>query len=475
MQLNVEELGALKRKISVEVPLIEVEATYNQVYAQIREHIQVKGFRPGKFPRKMAEKRFQEVMKQEATRSLLPKYFQEALDEMKARPATQPQFENLEVDKAQPFKFEAEFEIVPTFDLPAIGDFSLEDKKAQVSKEDVSARIDDLLKSRAQLEDKGEEPAENGDVVTVDFEGKVKGEPFEGNTGIAQRIELGAGTFLEDFEKPLAGAAAGDTRQVKVKFPKDYGGEAVAGKTAQFEVQVKKVERKVLPKLDEAFYSQFGQFDSLEAFKENVEQQLGQEAERNIQAEHQQQVSGQMKARMSFEVPETLVNQMLEEFEHQLGHNDPEAGKDQKKLAKLKKEETVKIKENLRLNYVIDEWSRAHGITVTKDEVQQRFFMQAYMMQQNPADLVKSPYGETLLFQIEQQLLTGKVLEDISNKVLGKTPPAQAASDPQAPEQGAEAAPAAGAPPDATPEAKTGSGEATPEVETESGEATPEQ
>ncbi|MCZ6531485.1 MAG: trigger factor [SAR324 cluster bacterium] len=422
MQLNVEELSSLKRKISVEVPLLEVEATYNQVFSQISGHIQVKGFRPGKFPRKMAEKRFQDLMKQEATRSLLPKYFQQALDEMKVRPATQPQFDNLEIDKSQPFKFEAEFEIVPTFEPPPISEISIDEKQVEITKKDVDARIEELRKSRAEMDDKGDAAAEAGDVVTVDFEGKLKGEPFEGNSGTDQRIELGAGSFLEDFEKPLLGAVAGESKTAKVKFPKNYGEATLAGKTAQFEMQVKKVERKVLPELNEAFFSQFGQFDSLEMFLENVEQQLGKEQERNNQMEYQQLITDQIKEKMSFDVPDTLVNQLLDEFEHQLTHNDPDALKDKKNLAKLKKEETEKIKGNLRLNYVVDEWSRRHEISVTKEEVQQRFFMQAYMMQKNPSELINTQYGEMMLFQIEQQLLTGKVLEDVCNRVLGKTP-----------------------------------------------------
>ena len=152
MQLNVEELGSLKRRISVEVPLDEVQSTYNEVYAQISGQINVRGFRPGKFPRKMAEKRFQDVMKQEATRSLLPKYFQQALEEMKARPATQPQFENLEIEKTRPFKFEAEFEVVPTFELPKASEFTLKEKPIVVTKKEVAERIEELRNSHAQLE-----------------------------------------------------------------------------------------------------------------------------------------------------------------------------------------------------------------------------------------------------------------------------------------------------------------------------------
>lgn len=420
MQLNVEELGGLKRKISVEVPLKDVEATYDQVYSQIKGQISVKGFRPGKMPRQIVEKRFQDVMRQEATRSLLPKYFQQALEEMKARPATQPQFDNLEVEKSQPFKFEAEFEIIPSFELPEISGFTIKEKKVEAKPKDVKDRIDEMLGSRAELEDRDDAPAETGDVVTVDFEGKIKGEPFDGNSGMDQRIELGKEQFLKDFEEPLVGAVAGDRKNLDVTFPKDYAEKSLAGAKAQFDVHVKKVERKVPPELNEAFYSQFGQYESLEDFKAKISEQILQERERNVQQEYQQQISAQMKAKYSFDVPEKLVEQMLEEFEHQLGHEEPEVANDKKKLASRKKKESATIKDSLRLNYVIDEWGRQHSISVTKEEVQQRFFMQSYMMQQKPADLVNSPYRETMLFQIEQQILSAKVLEDVCKKVLGK-------------------------------------------------------
>ncbi len=421
MQLNVEELGTLKRKISVEVPLVEVQATYDDVFSELHSHIQVKGFRPGKFPRQMAEKRFQDVMKQEATRNLLPKYFEKALEEMKARPATQPRFENLEIDKKLPFKFEAEFEIVPTFEFPEPGGFTLEDKQVEFGPEEVEERIEQLRLSRAALEDKGDAAAEQGDIVTLDFEGTLDGEPFEGNTGTDHRVELGAGQFLKDFEEPLFGGKAGEKKTFDVAFPEDYGEQRLAGKTAQFQVEIKKVDMKVRPELDEAFYSQFGQFDSPEAFHEDIEQQIRQEKERSFRMEQQQQVTEQLREKSSFEVPETLVEQQLGEFEHNLSHSDPEVLKDEKKLEELKKEEAEKIRGNLRVNYLVDEWARRNDISVTKEEVQQRFYMQAYMLQQNPAELLGTSHGEALLFRIEQQLLSSKVLENLVDRILGKT------------------------------------------------------
>ena len=274
MEVSLEDLGSLKRKISVEVPLSDVEATYESVYAEIRSNIRVDGFRPGKFPRALAEKRFQSLMRQEATRNLLPKYFQQALQEVQVKPATQPNFSNLEIDQKLPFKFQAEFEIIPAFDPPEISGFSLEEKEAELHDGDLDNRIEEMRTARAQLEDKGDEPAETGDSLTFDFEGLIEGEPFPGNRGTDQRMELGAGQFLKDFEENLMGTKGGEEKTFDLTFPEDYAGENLAGKIARFQVQVKKVERKVPPELDAAFFSQFGGMSTLEEFRQAVEKQM---------------------------------------------------------------------------------------------------------------------------------------------------------------------------------------------------------
>lgn len=418
MQFSVEELGKLKRKISVEVPLSDVRATYDQVFAQFSGQIRVDGFRPGKFPRHLAEKRFKTVMEQEATRTLVPKYFDEVMDEMKVRPATQPHFTNLEIDKKAPFKFVAEFEIIPSFDLPPLTDFKLEEKKPKVTKKGLDERVEQLRGTRAQNEDKGAQPAAEGDVVTVDYEGKIDGEVFPGNSAQDHQVELGAGRFLPGFEKPLIGAKAGESRSFDVLFPQDYD-QRVAGQTARFDAVVKKVEQKVLPPLEGAFFSEFG-VEDLAGFRDFVKAQLVQEQERDIMGGYQQQVADQIKKKCTFEIPETLVEQHLAEFEHRLGHDDPKLLEDEKEVAKRKKAEKKNVTENIRLNYVIDSWARREKIEVSKEEVQQRFYLQAYMMRQNPEQLMQSPYGEQMMFQVEQQLLTTKVLENISNQVLGK-------------------------------------------------------
>ena len=453
MEVSLEDLGSLKRKISVEVPPSDVEATYESVYAEIRSNIRVDGFRPGKFPRALAEKRFQSLMRQEATRNLLPKYFQQALQEVQVKPATQPNFSNLEIDQKLPFKFQAEFEIIPAFDAPEISGFSLEEKEAELHEGDLDNRIEELRTARAQSEDKGDEPAETGDTLTFDFEGSIEGEPFPGNRGTDQRMELGAGQFLKDFEENLMGAKSGEEKAFDLIFPEDYGGENLAGKTARFQVQVKKVERKVLPELDAAFFSQFGGMSTLEEFRQEVEKQMLQERERIIGMEYQESLAQQIKEVLDFEVPQALVEQGLHEFEHQLEHSDPEALKDEARLAELKEKETGAIKGNIRLNYVIDELSRRFAMKVEEKEIQQRFYMQAYMMQKSPEELLGTQIGEIMIDRIHGQLLTGKTLEHLANIVLGKaeaTPAGESAETPT------EQAAAETAPPEPPPEEQEG-------------------
>ena len=428
MQTSVEETGKLKRKLSVEVPLKDVTATYDEVFASISSHIRVDGFRPGKFPRKLAEKRFQSVMEQEATRTLLPKYFEEALKELDLRPATQPTFSEMEVNKTKPFKFVAEFEIVPSFDLPDAKSFKLDVKEPKVAKKEIDERVEEMRRQRSTLKDKGNEPAEKGDTVTLDYVGKIDDVAFEGGTGKGHKVELGAGQFLEDFEKPLPGMKAGESKTVKVVFPQDYDPK-VAGQTAMFDITVVAVETHDLPELDKAFFSQFGELEDLKAFRDHVEKELISQQEQKIAGEYQQQLADQIKKTAKFDVPEGVIEQNLHQFEHQLSHDDPEALKDEKKLAKLKKEEAEKIESELRLSYIIDDWATKNGIEVDPNQAQQQFFMQAYMMRQNPAELVKTPYGEDMLYQIRRQMLATSVLDDMAAKALGKSTSSEKSDD----------------------------------------------
>lgn len=442
MNVTVEDLGKLKRKLSVEIPLTDVQSTYDEVYNQIRSNVQVKGFRKGKFPRQLAEKRFKTMMEQEATRNLVPKYFDLALKEENLRPATEPSFDNLDVGKNKPLRFDVEFEIVPDFEIPEPSSFKLEEKPVKVTKKELDERIEGLRKSRATPEDLGDAPAEKGHLVTFDYNGTIDGEPFDGGTAQDQQNEIGSGGLLEDFDNNLIGMKAGEEKSFDITFPDDYGAEDLQGKTATFKVTVKKVEAQKLAELNEEFFKQFGEVKDEAEFRKQIEEQVRTQKEREQSRELQEALIEQIKERLDFEVPEELVEANLHEFEHQLSHKDPEALKDEQALAEKKAEEAQRIRANLRLQFLLETIAERDNISAPREEVEQRFMLQAYMMQQNPSELVQSQYGQRMLSQLHREMTFSRVMEHLVNLVLGKVPDAETAPA----DDTAEAAPAVEAP-----------------------------
>jgi trigger factor len=431
LNVTVAQEDGLKRKLTVEVPLSEVQSTYEEVYHRLRSNIRVNGFRPGHFPRHLAEKRFQSVMAGEAMQTLVPKYFEQAVTELSLRPATEPHFDNLDIDKERPFRFDVEFEVVPAFEVLPAAEFGLTEQKAAVTDKDVDARIEELRAARAGLEDKGAEPAAKGDVVTFDFHGTLDGEDFEGGQADNQRIEVGAGQYLPDFDVEFEGVKAGEDKAFDLTFPEDYGQGALAGKTVRFRVTTRKVERKVPPALDEAFFKQFGEkVTALPELKAQLKEQLESEQGRAAMQAYQNELADQMRERYEFPVPAALTEQALHEFEHQLSHDEPETLQDPDTLAARKDEERTKIEANLRVAYVVDALAKQYEVKADPEEVRQRFFMQAYMIRQNPSELINSPFGHRMISQIEQRIVTDQTLERFAKDVLaaGGKPPARKAA-----------------------------------------------
>ena len=421
MNVTVAESDKLKRKLSVEVPLSEVRSAYNEVFAKLQTNVRVNGFRPGKFPRHLAEKRFKEAMASEALQNLVPKYYQQALEELKLRPATDPKFDNLDIDKTKPLKFDVELEIIPDFKLLPSSAFKLKEKKPKVTAKEVDGKIEELRGASAVLEEKAG-PAAEGDLVTFDFQGTIDGEVFEGGAGEDQRMEVGSSQYLPDFSKQFEGIQAGKTKKFKMTFPEDYGTPEIAGKDVRFEITAKKVEIKVPPPLDQDFFAKFGEHESEKDFKDSIKAQLESDQARKVQEDYNNELIEQIKKSYKFDVPQALVEQGLHDYEHRLSHDDPETLKDEKKLAKLKKEELGNIESNLRLAYVVGALANENGITAEEDEVKERFYYQAYMLRMNPTELLEEEMGRRMVMQIEQTLITTKSLEFLSEAVLQQGP-----------------------------------------------------
>jgi trigger factor len=304
----------------------------------------------------------------------------------------------------------------------------------------VERRIEELRASSASLEEKSG-PAAQGDFVTFDFEGTLDGRAFAGGSGTNQQAELGAGRYLDEFEKELLGLSAGEHKKFTLTFPADYPQADLAGQTAEFKVAVRKVEAKKLPELDAAFFSQFGSLNSLEVFRDYVESRLRAEREQAIEREYQERLAEQIRRWYDFDVPETLIEQAVADFERHQREHHPEMLEDPAKLEEAKAEEARNRSAELRLRYVLQRYAREYGITVSGEEVRSRFLLQAILLRQNPEELIRTRNGEMLIHQIQDQLLATKTLRRMVDLILGRPPKSEPAPPPvgTAPAQSAPA------------------------------------
>lgn len=306
MQVSVETLEGLQRKMTVQLPAEKVNEIVDNKLRTIAKQVRLDGFRPGKVPLKVVKQRFGDHVRQEAYGELIQSTFYEAASGEKLNPAGEPKIDVK--DDESGFSYTAEFEVVPEVKLNDIAGATLERTTAEVADADVDEMLEKLRKQRVTW-NKVERAAQDGDQVTVSFIGKVDGEEFEGGSAQNVPIELGSGRMIEGFEQGILGATAGEERTIYVDFPDDYQAENLAGKPATFEITVSEVAEPVLPEMDDEFAKAFGVeeggLDKLSAdIRENMERELSQK----LKSQNKEKVMDLLLETNEFTVPQAMID-----------------------------------------------------------------------------------------------------------------------------------------------------------------------
>jgi trigger factor len=306
MQVSVETLEGLQRKMTVQLPAEKVNEIVDNKLRTIAKQVRLDGFRPGKVPLKVVRQRFGDHARQEAYGELIQSTFYEAASGEKLNPAGEPSIEVRDDDSG--FSYTAEFEVVPEVTLNDLSGATLERMTAEVSDADVDDMIEKLRKQRVTW-NKVERAAQDGDQVTVSFIGKVDGEEFEGGSAQNVPIELGAGRMIEGFEQGLLGASAGDERTVHLSFPDDYQAAHLAGKPASFEITVNEVAEPVLPELDEEFAKAFGvEEGGLEKLRADIRENMERELRQKLRSRNKEKVMDLLLENNDFTVPRAMID-----------------------------------------------------------------------------------------------------------------------------------------------------------------------
>ena len=323
MSLQVEKLEKNMAKLTIEVSAEDLEKAMQAAYQKAKGRISLPGFRKGKAPRKMIEQMYGKgIFLEDAANALIPEHYSKAVEECELEIVSQPEIAVTQAEPGKAFIFTAEVAVKPEVTLGEYKGVEVPKSETEVTDEDVEAELKKEQEKNSRtvtVEDRG---AENGDITTIDFEGFVDGEAFEGGKGTDYPLTLGSGSFIPGFEDQLVGSKAGDHVEVKVTFPEEYQAKELAGKEAVFQCDVKKVEAKELPELDDDFAQDVSDFDTLDEYKADVEKKILENKENQIKREQEDQIIEKIIENAQMEIPQQMIaaqtRQMTQEFAQRL-------------------------------------------------------------------------------------------------------------------------------------------------------------
>ncbi|KAF0218280.1 MAG: trigger [Geobacteraceae bacterium] len=313
MQIKVETLSKVKKRINFEIPAPRVASEIDKVYGEIRKHASIKGFRKGKVPQSVIEKNFSGKMEADVLKNLVNETYFKALMDEKIFPVSHPVIETEDLTIGESFKYSATVEVVPEIEVK---DFiGLEVKKEQYVQDEevINQRLKEMQESMAQLKPVEEErPAAAGDFVTLDFAGFVDGVPFNNGEATDHLLELGSGKFIPGFEEQIVGMKAGAEGNIKVTFPESYGNKDLAGKEATFAVKVKEIKVKELPPLDDDFAKEFGEFDTFNQLRTKLAEMHESQEKERIETDCRERLVKALIEKNDIEIPEALLEKQLQ-------------------------------------------------------------------------------------------------------------------------------------------------------------------
>ena len=369
MQVSVESTGTLERRMEVQVPAEQIDKAVDERLQRLSRTVRLKGFRPGKVPVKVVRQQFGQQVRQEVLGDVMQSSFAEAVEQEKLTPASGPRIEPINVGEGD-LKYRAVFEIVPQIQLNGLDTLPVERPAADVTAADIDAMIQNLREQKPTFTTV-EREAWDTDRVTIDFNGTIDGQPFEGGSGENIPIVLGAGRMLADFETGLVGAKAGEQRTIKLTFPQNYGAPALAGKQAEFAVNVKSVEERHLPELDEEFCKLYGvEQGGIEQLRREVEENMRRELADAIRARVKKQVLDGLAAANPLELPKSMVDAQVRDMQIDAGRR-----MGARDVSQLPPPDAFQegARRRVQLSLLVGEVIKTANIQVNQAQVQARF------------------------------------------------------------------------------------------------------
>jgi trigger factor len=321
MQVTIESLEGLQRKMTVALPAEKIDSAVDKKLKQLSKTVRLDGFRPGKVPVSIVRQKFAAQVRSEVMGDMVESSYRDALIQEKVRPAGMPRIEPVEGADEGGMTYAAVFEVYPEIESVELAALEIEKPTAEITDDDIDAMVNKLLEQRKDWVEV-ERAADQGDKVITDFDGKIDGESFAGGSGQDMEVEIGAGRMLKEFEDGLKGMVKGDEKTIDVNFPEDYRGKEVAGKTAQFSLKVSAVREPRIPELDAELIKSFGVDSGDEAeFRKDVRANMEKELAQKVKAEAKNAAMAQLLKHNEVAAPQAMVSDEIKNLKQQMAQN----------------------------------------------------------------------------------------------------------------------------------------------------------
>ncbi len=418
MDVTVENLEGLNRKITLALPWEGIRAAVDKKLSQTQRKAKVQGFRPGKAPLKMVDAMYGTDIRNEVLNDAVVKAFYEVVEAQKLRVAGLPRFNEVEnQDDENTFKIDAQFEVFPEVKVGDLSAQEVEKTTTEVSDAEVDKTIE-ILRGQRTRYNHVERAAQKEDRVIIDFAGKIDGEAFDGGSAENYPFVLGQGQMLPEFEAGVEGLKEGESKDVEVSFPEDYHGKEVAGKTAVFTITLRNVSAATLPEVDEEFAKQLGIVDGdVAKMRDEVKKNVSREVNRRVAEKNKAAVMDALLAVTEFDVPAALVQEETGRMMQDARQNFINQGFDAKQLPELPADMfTEQATRRVKLGLILAQLVEEQQLQPTNDDIRDIVaeFAESY---EDPAEVIEWYMGDAERQQGPAALATeAKVVEFVLGK-----------------------------------------------------------
>ena len=423
MSLQVEKLEKNMAKLTIEVSAEDLDKAMEKAYQKQKSRISLPGFRKGKAPRKMIESMYGKgVFMEDAVNSLVPQEYTKALGEGDLEIVSQPEINVTQMEPGKALIFTADVAVKPEVTLGDYKGVEVPKSEIAVTDEEVDAEVKKEQDKNARTVAVEDRAAANGDITTIDFEGFVDGVAFDGGKGTDYALTLGSGTFIPGFEDQLVGANTGDHVEVKVTFPEEYQAKELAGKEAVFQCDVKKIETKEVPELDDEFAKDVSEFDTLAEYKEDVKKKLTEKKEKEARTAKENAAVDKAIENAQMDIPELMTKtecrQMMDDFSRRMQQQGLSmeqyfqfTGQSMDKMMDDMKPQALK---RIQTRLVLEKVAEAENIQPSEEEITEEIqkMADAYKME---ADKIREAIGESGLEQMKKDMAVQKAVTVIAD------------------------------------------------------------